>query len=417
ASHVRVNETLKSGARGATNDPSHRRLRHLLIVSQFALALVLLAGAAVMIRGLDRLIHRDAGWRPDGLVTGKLVMPTSISADPDRTLQFYEQLQERIAALPGVESASVDVDLPITGYPATLWFEVEGREPGVPGRRPMVRKNPVSPEYFEMTGIALRQGRTIAPTDRRESPPVAVINAAMARTVFPDGNAIGQRLRLAGQPEDAWTEIVGIVDDVRFLNVNAQPTPFQLYIPLSQETWGYVSVTARAQNPAGAGALVEPMRRVLAELDPDLAFSVLPIPELIQRNVADLRFVGQLLSGFALLGLFLAGLGIYSVTSRAVLQRTSEIGIRLALGAQWHDITRLIVGGGAKLATVGAGVGLVLATILITLLTRAMPGLAGGHTPALAGATVVLVGISLLACWLPARRATKIDPLTALRAE
>lgn len=417
ASHVRVNETLKSGARGATSDPSHARIRHLLIIGQFALALVLLAGAAVMVRGLDQLIRREAGWRPTGLVTGKLVMPAAIIADPDRLLQFYQRLQQRLTALPGVEGTSVDVDLPLAGYPGPLWFEVEGRESPPPGRRPMVYKNPVSPEFFDVTGIALRQGRVIALSDRRESPLVIVINATMARTVFPDGDAIGHRLRLAGQPEGTWAEIVGIVDDVRFLNVNAEQTPFQLYLPLSQETWGYVSVTARASNPAAAPTLVEPIRRVLAELDPDLAFSVLPIPEVIERDLADLRFIGQLLTGFALLGLFLAALGIYGVTSRAVLQRTPEIGIRLALGAQWHDITRLIVGGGAKLALAGAILGLVLAGFLTALLTRAMPGLAGGHVPAFAGATFVLVGISLLACWLPARRATRISPLVALRSE
>jgi putative ABC transport system permease protein len=417
ASHVRVNETLKSGARGATGDRSHQRLRQVLIVGQFALALVLLAGAAVMVRGLDQLIRRDAGWRPAGLVTGKLAMPTSITADSDRTLQFYQQLQERLAALPGVEGVSVDVSLPLSGYPGPLWFEVEGRDPAPPGRRPMVRKNPVSPEFFGVTGIALRQGRTIAATDRRDSPAVAVINTSMARAVFPDGDAIGQRLRLAGQPEGTWIEIVGVVDDVRFLTVNAEQTPFQLYIPLSHETWGYVSVTARARNPEAAAALAEPMRRVVAELDADLAFAPMPIPDVIERTFADIRFIGQLLTGFALLGLFLAALGIYGVTSRAVLQRTPEIGIRLALGAQWHDITRLIVGGGAKLAIVGALLGLVFAAVLTTFLMRAMPGLAAGHAPALAGATVVLVGVSLLACWLPARRATRVDPLTALRAE
>jgi ABC-type antimicrobial peptide transport system permease subunit len=189
-------------------------------------------------------------------------------------------------------------------------------------------------------------------------------------------------------------------------------------MPLTQETWGYVSVTARARAPEAAATLIEPMRRVVAELDPDIAFTdLMPVPGIVERNTGDIRFIGQLLSGFALLGLLLAALGIYGVTTRTVLQRTGEIGIRMALGAQLGDITRLIVGDGARLAIVGAGLGLIFAITLTTVLARALPGLAGGRTIPIAGATLVLVLVSLLACWLPARRAAKLDPLTALRSE
>jgi hypothetical protein len=282
----------------------------------------------------------------------------------------------------------------------------------------MVVKNPVSPEFFRVTGIALRQGRVFAATDGRVSPPVYVINDAMARLVFPDGDAVGHRLRLAGQPEGEWGEIVGIVDDVRFLNVGTQSTPFQVYKPLSQETWGYVSVTARSRAPDAAGSLVEPMRRAVAELDPDLAFtSLMPVSDFIGRNLGDIRFIGRLLSGFAMLGLFLAALGIYGVIARTVLQRTGEIGIRMALGAQRYDIARLILGNGVRLALAGAALGLVLAGALTVLLSRTMPGLTGGSGVAITVATVLLVVVAMAACWLPARRATKVDPMTALRAE
>jgi len=418
ASRVQANETLKSSARGSTPSRSHQRFRQLLIVGQFALALVLLAGAAIFVRGLGKMIQQDAGWRPAGLVTGKLAMPMNIASDSDRTLRFYEQVQERLAALPGVEGISVDVELPVFGFPGPLWFEVEGRQPAPEGRRPMVVKNPVSPEFFEVAGIALRQGRVFAKADGRRSPSVYVINDAMARTVFPEGDAVGQRLRLAGQPEGEWGEIVGIVDDVRFLNVGTQSTPFQVYKPLSQETWGYVSVTARARAPEAAGALVEPMRRAVAELDPDLAFTgLMAVPDFIGRSFGDIRFIGRLLSGFAMLGLFLAALGIYGVIARTVLQRTGEIGIRMALGAQRQDIARLILGNGVRLALAGAALGLVLAGALTVMLTRTMPGITGGSGAAIAFATGALVVTALSACWLPARRATRVNPIEALRTE
>ncbi|HEY8995073.1 MAG TPA: ABC transporter permease, partial [Lacunisphaera sp.] len=391
-SQVRMNEALKSSTRNSTGDRSHQRFRQLLIVGQFALALVLLSGATVFVRGLDQLVHRDAGWRPAGLVTGKLAMPMNITADSDRTMRFYRQVQERIAALPGVESASVDVELPLFGYPGPVWFEIEGRANPPADRRPMLRKNPVSPEFFRTTGITLRQGRTFAATDRLGSPPFFVINEAMARAVFPAGDAVGHRLRVAGMPDNEWGEIVGIVNDVRFLNVGAEQTPFQLYKPLAQETWGYVSVTARARTSTAAAALVEPMRRTVAELDPDVSFTdLMPVPDAVERSFGDFRFIGQLLSGFALLGLFLAVLGIYGVITRTVLLRTGEIGIRVALGAQWHDITRLIVGGGARLAIAGAALGLVLASLLTAVLARTLPGLTGGSVVSITGATVVLV--------------------------
>ena len=178
-----------------------------------------------------------------------------------------------------------------------------------------------------------------------------------------------------------------------------------------------MNVTARARTPEAAAGLAESMRRVIAQLDPNLAFTAASVPDFIERNFSDIRFIGQLLTGFAALGLFLAALGIYAVITRTVLQRTGEIGIRIALGAQWHDITRLIVGGGAKLAVTGAVVGLVLAALLTMLLTRAMPGLTGGSGVAVAGTTIVLLVVSLLASWLPARRATKVDPIVALRSE
>jgi predicted permease len=418
ASRLRVNETLKGSARGSTGDRSQQRFRALLIVGQFALALVLLAGAAVFVRGLDQLIKRDAGWQPAGLVTGKLTMPMNLVADSDRVMRFYREVQQHLAALPGVESASVDVELPLLGYPGPVWFEVEGRDNPPPGRRPMALKNPVSPEFFRTTGVALRQGRLIAPTDRGDSPWVFVINEAMARAIFPEGDAIGHRLRVAGMPEGMTGEIVGIVDDVRFINVTAERTPFQLYAPLTKETWGFVSVTVRASSPSAAAALVAPMQRAVAELDPDIAFTgVMPVAEVAELNLADVRFISRLLTGFAFLGLLLAALGIYGVTTRTVLQRTGEIGIRLALGAQGRDIMRLIVGGGARLARAGAGIGLFLAIGLTTALARALPGLADGGAAAIAPATGVLVAVTLLACWLPARRAARVDPLVALRAE
>jgi predicted permease len=417
-SRVRVNEALKSGTRGSTSDRSHQRYRQALIVAQFALALILLSGATVFFRGIDRLLSRESGWDSSTLVTGKISITSALAREPERSFLFYRQIRERLAALPGVTQASVDVDLPIYGFPGPRGYMIEGAPPAETGLEPLAYTNPVMPEYFATVGTHLRQGRGIAATDTLTAPPVVVINDSMARTLFPQGDAIGKRIARMGDPTSQWAEIVGIAQDVDFKLISGSSTPFQVYKPLSQETWGYVSVTLRASDPAAAAGLVEPMRKAIAELDPDLPImNLAPVRVGIERSMGDLKMIKELLTAFAALGLFLAALGIYGVIARTVLQRTSEIGIRMALGAQLRDVINLILRSGLRMVALGTGLGLIGAVLLSRVLASAMPGIAAESSGSILIAAGLLAIVALLACYLPARRATKVDPLTALRAE
>jgi predicted permease len=418
ASHVRVNDTLKSSTRGSTSDRSHNRFRHALIVGQFALALVLLAGAASFVMGVSQLIARQTGWNPDPLVTGKLALPQTLSTDPDRMLRFYQQVRDRLQALPGVENATMALDLPLFGFPGPRGYIVEGQDRPQAGHEPTAFTNAVMPEYFTTVSTPLVRGRSFAETDKRESARVVVINETMARVLFPRGDAIGHRIGRAGEADPDWAEIVGIVPDVKFLTVAALPTAFQVYKPLSQETWGYVSVVLRARDAGAAAALVDPLRRVVSELNPDLpVIGLMTVPALIRFANRDLATINQLLMAFAGLGLFLAALGIYGVISRLVSQRTTEIGIRMALGAGLKDVVRLVLRSGLRMTMVGAGLGLVGAIALTRVIGSTMPGIATDATLLIAAAVAVLVVVSMGACYLPARRAARVDPVIAMRVE
>jgi putative ABC transport system permease protein len=415
-SRVPVNETLKSGTRGSTTDPSHHRFRNALIVGQLALALVLLAGAAAFARGINQLVAREAGWNATPLLSGKIVLRGD--NDQERTFRLSRQLREQLASLPGVESASVDIDLPLYGFgPGQRAYVIESRERPKPGHEPTAMTNGVSPEYFETVGTPIVRGRRILLSDTLESPPVVVINEIMARTLFPRGDAIGHRLgRVARDPQ--WAEIVGVARDVRFLSVTELPTMFQVYKPLSQETCGFVSATVRATSPAAAARLVQPFRRAVAEFDPDVAvLNLMPVPAFITPANRDFVTINQLLSGFAGLGLFLAALGLYGVIARLVAQRTTEIGVRMALGATFEQVLRLVLGTGFRMTLIGVGLGLLGAVALTRVLNTQLPGLATNNVVTISTAAVLLTVVSTAACYLPARRASKVDPLVAMRAE
>lgn len=415
-SHVNVNDTLKGGARGSTPDPAHHRFRNALIVGQVALTLVLLAGAVAFARGINQMVTRVAGWNPAPLLSGRITLRGFNSEE--ETYRFLRQLRDRLAALPGVESASVDIDLPLYAFlPGQRGYVVEGRDRPMPGHEPTALTNMVSPEYFDTVGTPILRGRGILPSDTHDSPRVVVINETMARMLFPDGDAIGHRLgRIDRDPQ--WAEIVGVAQDVRFLSLGTVPTAFQVYKPLSQETWGFVMATVRAADGVSTAGLVEPFRRAVAELDPDIpVLSLMPVPDLITENNETLVTINELLFAFAGLGLFLAALGLYGVLVRLVTQRTAEIGIRMALGAGFGHVVRLVLGAGIRMALVGVGFGLVGAWGLTRFLNAQLPGLATNHAVTLSAAAVLLVAVSAAACYLPARRATRVDPLVAIRSE
>jgi len=415
-SRINANEVLKSGARGMTGGPSHSRFRTALIVTQVALTLVLLAGASAFGYGIRRLLTPDVGWSPAPLVAGRLLLAGH--DDEGERLIFFRRRQERRAALPGVRPASIDVDLPLFGFlPGQRAYVVEARERPASGKESTAMTNLVSPEYFDTVGTRIVLGRGFLPTDRRDSHRVAVINEAMANALFPRGDAIGHRLgRVDKDPE--WAEIVGIARDVRFVSLDTPPTAFQMYKPLAQEPWGFVMATVRAADGVSTAALVEPFRRAVAELDPNVAIlNLMPVPALIAKDNRGLVIVNQLLTGFAALGLFLAALGLYGVIVRLVAQRAPEIGIRIALGATFGQVVSLIVAAGFRMMLFGVGVGLLGAVALTRAINSHLPGLASNNALTVSAAAALLTLVAVLACYVPARRAARVDALAAIRSE
>jgi putative ABC transport system permease protein len=416
ALRLNVNDTLKSGARGMTGGRGHRRFRQALIVGQFALAMVLLSGAALFICGLDELNHRRAGWQSDRLLTGTVVLPATRYSDPDKITAFHRLVLERLAAQPGVASASISSFTPFFNWPDTRKYLVEGRELPQPGQELAAVVNSVSARYFETVETRVLSGRSFSENDTATSPKVFIINQAMARGLFGNENPIGRRLAQAGT-NPQWGEIVGVATDVISVMPDPGPVAFQLYQPMAQEPWRNNEIAVRTSGVAPA-SLVETVRNLMTGLDPDLPVRQLqPADATVERANYQTAVLRDILTSFALLGLGLASLGVYGIIARTMAQRTGEFAVRLALGACLRDITRIVLASGVKLALIGAALGVLGAIALGRFLASGHPGMHLNRPSVLIGTTLVLITVALIACWLPARRAARINPIDALRAE
>jgi putative ABC transport system permease protein len=407
ASRNDVNTALKQGARGTTGDRSQHRLRHGLIVLQMALALMLLAGAGLVVSGLRNFGKQDPGWHVDGLSTGQLDLPDYKYGSSEMRHTFTERLQEKLASLPGIERAAVACSLPMSGFRMTTDLTVEGQSGK--GRQNLRNINDVSPDYFATLGMRLLDGRDFTAADTEGRPNVIIVNETLARTYWPGESAIGKHI---GVP-DAWQEIVGVVNDVQSpSDASESTTRFQTYRPLAQEPQSRLTVVVRGNVSATA------LRKSVAELDPDLPLSQPgTVRAVVAQTFGQFAVGGWLLGGFAGLGLLLAAIGIYGVMAAFVTQRTNEIGVRMAMGAQVRDVLRLILGRGLKLTVVGTILGMVGAVGMMRLLGAIAPGLEPDSLLIMAMVATLLVLVALVACWLPARRAARVDPMEALRAE
>jgi predicted permease len=415
-SRVNVNETLKSGSRGAISDRSQHRVRHLLIIGQFALAMTLLAGAGFFIRSLNLFLGQDLGWNPHGLIQCTIDLPQTAYDTPEKSYSLYTRIQERLGQLPGVKGTAVGYTLPIFTYLTSRGYVVEGREPPPPGHEPVASLNGVTPGFLETLGVKILSGRDFAPTDKFKSPSVVIINESMAKALFPHDNPIGKRIGNLDPNFRAWAEIVGVMPDTRLgAGVISQSTQYVVFCPLAQQTWNYATIAVRSDKPE---ALAEPMRRAIEELDPNIPLQMLSTTDkVIAIGTGGMELITELLVGFAALGLFLAALGVYGVIARLVSLRTPEIGVRLALGAQLNDVLWLMFSSGIRLVLWGAAVGLLGAFGVSRLMQSIAPGMPGGNLPVTAAVMAILVAVAAVACYLPARRATKIDPVVALREE
>jgi len=412
-----LNHALKSGGRGTTGGRGHRHFRSLLIVGQFALALVLLSGAALFVRGLDHLNQRRSGWSSDQLVSGSLLLPAGTYADAESISAFQRRVLERLSVLPGVASASLASFLPYFNWPDTRRFLIAGQAPMESGKEPAAVVNGISPRYFETVGTRLIAGRDFSPQDSLDSPRVFIINETMAHALFGEANPIGRRLSEAGDHAPVWGEIVGVVGNVVSTLPDSTPVASQLYHPMAQQPRARFEIAVRAAGRSPE-ALISLVRSAMTELDPDLPVRRLKSADaIIHRANYQLGVLRDMLVSFALLGLGLASLGIYGVIARTTALRTEEFAIRLALGATGRDILRLVLRSGVTLALVGSTLGLVGALAVSRLLIAGFPGIPFQQAPVLLGATLVLFGIALFASWLPARRASRIHAVAALRGD
>ncbi len=413
-----LTDALKESGR-ATAGLRRNRLRSALVISEVALSLVLLVGAGLMIRSFAKLNQVDPGFKPDQVMTIGVAFLRTRYPEDEQVAQGFAQILDTAANAPGVLSAGAISDLPLTGSNISDSFTIEGRPPIPKESEPSTEYHIVTPRYFESMGIPLLSGRDFAPTDTRQSPNVAVINDAFARRHFAGENPLGHRLRLQGQERDPLL-IVGVINNVRNLALDEQPTP-EVYVPYLQDPLSpnYPrAMTIVARTKSNPGAIAGTLRAALTSVDKSLPlYAVKPLPEHLRESLTRRRFNLILLSIFGGVALLLAAVGIYGVISYGVTQRTHEMGIRTALGAKPRDVLKLVVRQAMVLALGGVGIGL-LASFALTRLMKGLLFSVSVTDPmtfvAIAG---LMTSIALLACLIPARRATKVDPLVALRSE
>jgi len=415
---------LRAGGRGGTEGPGRSRLRGLLVASEFALAMVLLVGAGLLVRSFAALRALDPGFDPHGVLTLTVSVAGSAEAEPGRRAVFYEEALRRIRALPTVEEAGAINHLPLGGD-TWLWpFAVEGRARGAPGTSPHAAYRVVLPGYFRAMGIPLLSGRDIGPGDRLDAPGVVVVNEWLARRFWPGESPLGKRITLddRSSPDGSWLSVVGVAKNAVRGEWSAEPQE-EIYLSYEQtrtylerpsSIYTYMTLVARARgNPV---AIAADVRSAIRSLDPAVTIgSVQTMEHVVSGSTAEPRFYLLLLAAFAGSALTLAAVGVYGVMSYAVSRRTREIGIRVALGAERRDVMRLVVGQGMGPALSGAAVGLGTALLVTRLMQSLLYGVRATDALTFLATGPLLALVALGASYLPARRATRIDPLTALR--
>jgi putative ABC transport system permease protein len=403
---------MKEGGRSSSTGGG-RWMRNALLVAEVALSLVLLVGAVLLLRSFGRVTHVDPGFRADSVLAFRVALPPVSYPEDHNRVAFFDRLISRLESLPDVRAAGLIQTLPMRGG-YFLSFTVQGRPQPGPADEPSANHRVVSPHYFAALGIPLTRGRLFTDQDTDTSPMVAVIDEAFAARHFPNEDPIGRGLDI-GNGTDGFYQIVGIVGDVRHGGLEAAAAP-TMYVPYRQDVFSTMWVVARTdRDPA---QLVGAARQTVREIDPALpAYSITPLRDVITDSVAQRRFSMLLLAAFALTALFLAGVGIYGVVGYSVSQRTQEIGVRLAIGAERRDVLALVVGGGMKLAVVGVAIGLAGALALARLIATMLFDVTPFDPASYAVTAAVLLAIAAIACYLPARRAMNVDPVVAIRTE
>src|ERR1700728_2127610 len=414
--HSNIVEALKEGSLSTTAGSGRHLLRSSLVIVEMVLALILLVSAGLLIRSLIRLQDLSPGFDPRNVMTASVDLPDARFPDVKK-VEFFRELATELKALPGVQSAGAIYPLPMSGDEMRTFFEIEGR-PVTKSDQAHTSIRVASPNYFSTMRIPLLQGRDFSERDDKAATPVIVVNETLARRYFPNESPIGKRIKpgfSTGPGEAPMREIVGVVGNVKFSDLTAEWTP-ESYVPYAQSPFGTMTIVVRsARNPE---ELTKPIASVVQSLDKNLpAYAPKTVEQYLDGTIAVPRFNTFLLAIFAALAMVLTAVGLYGVISYTVAQRTHEIGIRMALGAQPGDMLRLVVGQGMRLALFGVGLGLVGAFGLTRFLSSLLFGVSSTDPLSFAVVVTMLLGVVLMACYIPARRAMRVDPMVALRYE
>jgi putative ABC transport system permease protein len=416
AANFNLNDTLKESGRDSAAGSRGNRIRGLLVISEVAVSFILLIGAGLLINSFLHLRNVDPGFRAEKALTMKIVLPEVRYANKEQRGIFYRELIRRVETLPGVISAAVATNLPLTETGNSVGVSIEGRADPAPDRVPIVITRIISPRYFETMGIPLLKGRAFTEEDKADSPSVIVISETTARSFWPGEDALGKHLKV-GSPsnnENKWLTVIGMVKDVRQFELVIEPKP-QMYLPFTQANFFEPRALVVKTNlqPLSLAATV---RKTVWDIDKDQPVSdITSMDHIVSESVARQRFSMLLLGVFATLALVLAAVGIYGVMSYSIAQRTHEIGIRMALGAQRKDVLKLTIGQGLKLVLIGVAIGLGAAFILTRVMASLLFGVSATDPITFVAISLVLIGVAMAASLIPALRAMKVDPMFALR--
>jgi putative ABC transport system permease protein len=416
-SQVDVHEALKEGGTHGASSKRRNRMRSTLVVAEISLALILLTGAGLMIKSFVKRTEQRTSIVADNVLTGRFTMPVAVYEKDEDKLAFTNALMPAIASLPGVQAASAIQALPLgrNSWISGVWLDGDPTGPDAPHRA--MYQSLVRPDYFKVMGIPIRKGRDFNPHDTHDGMKVAIVSESAAKKLWPGKEALGQRFKWAHQEGDTafYMTVVGVVGDVR-QHITLKRDPETIYVPHTQEPHQTMTLVVKHTGPPGA--LATAIRRTIQSRDADMPlYDVRTMTEWLNYSLWEDRIYASLMSVFAVLALTIAAIGIYGVMAYSVAQRTQEIGIRMALGAARADVMRMVVVHALRLTLLGIGIGLAGAFAVTRGLASQLFGVSPYDPPTFVGVTIILAFSALIAAWVPADRATRVDPMVALRSE